>query len=250
MTAVVTLSMAATPLVALGVERLRRRSTRPLADDVERADGLRGRLLVIGFGRFAQVVSQPLLARGCEVSLIEIDVDMIRAAASFGFKVYYGDGTRLDVLRASGASEAQAILVCVDDAAAADRIVELCQAEFPGAKLFVRAYDRGHAMRLVRAGVDYQVRETFESALAFGRAVLAGLGTDPVRLEEIMEDVRRRDDERLDLQVAGGLQAGRTLIRGNVATPVPEPLVAPRHEGRIIAVDTASRPDDAAAGAR
>ena len=70
------------------------------------------------------MVSQPLLARGMEVALIETDVEMIRAAGSFGFKVYYGDGTRLDVLRASGAANAEAILVCVDKPEVADRIVE------------------------------------------------------------------------------------------------------------------------------
>src|SRR5690606_21224200 len=103
---------------------------------------------------------------------IENDVEMIQAAGNFGFKVYYGDGTRLDVLRASGAGSAEAILVCVDKPDAADRIVELARAEFPLTRLFVRAFDRGHSLRLVKAGVDYEIRETFESALAFGGAVL------------------------------------------------------------------------------
>ncbi|MFX4609054.1 NAD-binding protein, partial [Acinetobacter baumannii] len=68
------------------------------AEGVDAADGLRGQVLIIGFGRFAQVVSQPLLARDVDVSIIENDVEMIQAAGNFGFKVYYGDGTRLDTL--------------------------------------------------------------------------------------------------------------------------------------------------------
>ncbi len=100
-------------------------------DGVDEADGLRGRVLFIGFGRFAQVASQALFARGVELSLIENDEGMIRAAANFGFKVHYGDGTRLDVLHASGSATAEAILVCVDKPEVADRMVALCQASFP-----------------------------------------------------------------------------------------------------------------------
>lgn len=117
----------------------------------------------------------------------------IRAAGTFGFKVYYGDGTRLDVLRASGAGRAEAILVCVDKPDVADRIVALVKAEFPHARLFVRAFDRGHSLRLVKAGVDYQIRETFESALNFGGAVLRDMGLDEDAVADTIEDVRQRD---------------------------------------------------------
>ncbi len=227
MTAIVILSMALTPIVTIVVGKLIPEREVSM-DGVEEADGLTGRVLLIGFGRFSQVVSQALLARNMEVSLIENDVEMIRSAGEFGFKVYYGDGTRLDVLRASGAATAEAIVVCVDKPDAADKIVQLVKAEFPFAKLFVRAYDRGHVLRLVAAGVDYQIRETFESAMAFGHRLLLDLGIDPGVAEETIDDVRRRDDERLDLQIAGGLTAGRWLMRGNMATPRPEPLSKPR----------------------
>jgi len=231
MTAIVILSMALTPLIAPLVERLLPKRAESL-DGIDVADGLSGRVVIVGFGRFAQVVSQPLLARCIDVSLIETDVEMIRAAGTFGFKVYYGDGTRLDVLRASGAGTAEAILVCVDKPETADRIVELCKAAFPRAKLYVRAFDRGHVLRLVEAGVDYQVRETFESALVFGRAVLVGLGTDDAVADEVIADVRRRDEERLELQIAGGITAGRSLLRGNMPTPQPAPLTVPRRPGQ------------------
>jgi glutathione-regulated potassium-efflux system protein KefB len=233
LTAIVILSMALTPLLVMALNRLLPEPQASM-DGIEAADGLEGRVLMIGFGRFAQLVSQPLLARGVEVSLIERDVEMIQAAATFGFKVYYGDGTRLDVLHASGAGQAEAILVCVDKPEVADRIVELVKSEFPLAKLLVRAYDRGHSMRLVQAGVDFQIRETFESALAFGKRALIELGVDEVEAAETIRDVRRRDNERFELQLAGGIAAGRWLMRGNMPTPTPEPFSVPRQEGEVI----------------
>lgn len=237
-TAIVILSMALTPLVVIALNRLLP-APKESMDGIEAAAGLEGRVLLVGFGRFAQVVSQPLLARGIEVALIETDVEMIRAASTFGFKVYYGDGARLDVLRASGADTAEAILVCVEKPEVADKIVELVKAEFPLAKLLVRAFDRGHSLRLIEAGVDFQIRETFESALTFGKRTLIELGVDEVEAAEIVRDVRRRDTERLELQVAGGIQAGRWLMRGNMATPTPEPFSVPRHGGKALNTEAA-----------
>nr|WP_208408413.1 monovalent cation:proton antiporter-2 (CPA2) family protein [Variibacter gotjawalensis] len=238
LSAIVILSMALTPLVLIA-ERKLVKPPAPSMDGIDRADGLKGRVLVIGFGRFAQIAAQALLTQKVEVSLIETDVEMIRAAGRFGFKVHYGDGTRLDVLRASGAETAEAILVCVDKPDAADHIVELVRAEFPHAKLFVRAFDRGHSLRLIKAGVEFQVRETFESALTFGRTVLTQLGVTEEEADDIVADVRRRDEERLELQVVSGIEAGRSLIRGNMPTPVPEPFVKPRVDASKASPDAA-----------
>jgi glutathione-regulated potassium-efflux system protein KefB len=225
--AIVILSMALTPVVVMLVQRFVRPAP-PSMEGIDAAADLKGNVLVIGFGRFAQVVCQALLPRKIDVSIIDNDVDMIRAAGNFGFKVHYGDGTRLDVLRASGAENAEAILVCVDKPAAADHIVAVARAEFPHAKLFVRSFDRGHTLRLIAARVDYQIRETFESALTFGHAVLTELGLSSDEADEAIADVRRRDRERLELQVVGGLTAGRSLWRGNMPTPMPEPFTPPR----------------------
>jgi len=244
MTAIVILSMALTPLLVIAMNRLMP-AERQSMEGIDAAEDLHGRVLFVGFGRFAQVVSQPLLAKGMDVSIIETDVEMIRAAGQFGFKVYYGDGTRLDTLRASGAGTAEAILVCVDKQEVADRIVELAKAEFPHAKLFVRAFDRGHAIRLINAGVDYQLREVLESALVFGRQVLVKLGVDEAEADEILLDVRRRDEQRLEMQIAGGLRAGLTLMRGNIATTQPAPLVVPRREGEGLNKEAADMIADA-----
>ncbi|MGO4666261.1 monovalent cation:proton antiporter-2 (CPA2) family protein [Bosea sp. 2YAB26] len=235
--ATVILSMALTPLLVLALDRFLPPEQTSL-DGVEIASGLHGSALMIGFGRFGQVASQTLLARGCSVSIIEVDVELIRAASNFGFKVYYGDGTRREILHAAGAERAQVILVCVDNRVTADRIVAMAQAEFPHAKLFVRAYDRGHAMDLIRSNVEYQIRETFESAMLFGAAALRSMGLSEEEVAEIAEDVRRRDDERLDLQVASDIHAGNDLLHGN--TPIPTPLTAPKAPGKILG----SAPDD------
>ncbi len=235
--AIVILSMALTPLRVFALRWLLPRAV-PSMEGVDKAEDLTGKVLMIGFGRFGQVASQALLARGIEVSIIDTGTDMIRSAADFGFKVYYGDGTRLDVLRASGAQQAQAIAVCIRDEAASLRIVELVRHEFPHARLLVRAYDRQHALKLIGADVDYQIREVFESASAFGVAALRLLGVPEQEAADIGDDVRRRDAERLQLQVTGGLKAGRDLMHGNRIKP--QPLTAPKKSGQALSPETAA----------
>jgi len=236
-TAVVVLSMALTPLLVITLRRVTPKKSVSL-EGVEAADGLAGSVLVIGFGRFGQVVSQALLARDADVAIIDSDVEMIRSAEEFGFKIYYGDGTRLDVLHASGAHTARAIAVCIDDRKAANRIVELVRSEFPQARLLVRSFDRQHALELVHAGVDYQIRETFESAMQFGAAALRELGLSEQEAEQISAEVRRRDAERFELEMAGGRDAGRDLVRGS--TWKPTPLLNPRREGQVLSAEPAS----------
>ncbi|MEO8668733.1 MAG: monovalent cation:proton antiporter-2 (CPA2) family protein [Bauldia sp.] len=242
--AAVILSMALTPLAPFVIRKLL--PPKPISlDGIEVPDGLSGTALIIGFGRFGQVASQALLSRGIDVSIIDDDTEMIRSAGRFGFKIYYGDGTRLDVLRAAGAGTAKAIAVCIDNPVGADRIVELIKSEFPLARLLVRSFDRGHTLRLIGAGVDYQIRETFESALAFGEAALRELGTSPEEAAEIVAEVRRRDEERLELQMAEGIFAGRDLVRG--AQPVPTPLSAPKRPSQALSEETAAVQEPAAA---
>ena len=231
LTAIVIISMVLTPLAIIG---LRRMMPRPIEnmDGIDLADGLDGSVLVIGFGRFGQVAAQPLLLRGIDVSIIDNDVEMIKAAASFGFKVYYGDGTRLDILHAAGGGRARAVLVCVDKAETAVRIVEHLKAEFPLVPVLARAWDRGAALDLIHAGVDFQIRETLESAFVFGQTTLRTLGLDAADADEIMQDVRRRDTERLEMQLTGGIYAGTGLLKGNA--PTPAPLAQPRKPGQVM----------------
>ena len=117
-------------------------------------------------------------------------------------------------------------MVCIDNKDAANRIVELVKSEFPQAALMVRAFDRGHALDLVKAGVEAQIRETFESALVFGGQALEQLGLDPHEALETVADIRQRDADRFDLEITGGIYAGVGLLHGNA--PVPGPLFNPR----------------------
>jgi len=115
-------------------------------------------------------------------------------------------------------------MVCVDDPKAALQIVELAQHEFSQAKLLVRSYDRGHAVELIRAGVDYQIRETVESAYLMGAEGLRALGYAEVDIEEAAEDIRQRDTKRLSEQVQGDVMSGRDQLHYQ---PIPEPLSGP-----------------------
>lgn len=239
LTATVIISMALTPLGVLALRWLEAAEAASL-DGIDVPDGLDGCVLMVGFGRFGQVASQSLLARGYNVSIIDTDLDMIRSAAGFGFKVYYGDGTRLDVLHASGAGRARAVAVCIDDRLAADRIVELVQSEFPMTQLLVRAYDREHALHLIHHGVDQYVRETFESAMTFGEMALRALGVAPDEAAEVSAEVRRRDAERVEVELASGLAAGSQLLIGNERKPKPVPFTPPQRTARSLSEETAA----------
>lgn len=237
LTAIVVLSMVLTPLFVIVLKRLTPKVQASL-EGVEEANGLTGSVLIIGFGRFGQVMSQSLLARDVDVTIIDSDIEMIRSAEEFGFKIYYGDGTRLDVLHSSGADSARAIAVCIDDRAATTRIVELARHQFPQARLLVRSYDREHSLELINAGVDYQIRETFESAVDFGAAALVELGVPADEAERIATEIRRRDAERFEIEMAGGLRAGAGLMHNNTS-PKPTPFTTPKREGQALSEETA-----------
>ena len=227
LTAIAAITMLLGPLVATFTETLLRRLNPPDTREPDDFSEARGSVLVIGFGRFGQIVSQCLLAEDIDVTTIDNDPEMIQDAAGFGFKVYYGDGTRLDVLRAAGAGEARLVAVCIDNRQAASRIVDLVHAEFPGTKLYVRSYDRRHTLQLIAKGVDFELRETYESALVFGRSTLEALGLDSERAAATEQFVRARDLDRLAVQQAEGLSAGTDLLSTRM---VHEPLSTPARE--------------------
>ena len=238
LTAIVVLSMVLTPLFVILLKRFAPKVQASM-EGVEKANDLSGSVLIIGFGRFGQVMSQSLLARDVDVTIIDNDIDMIRSAEEFGFKIYYGDGTRLDALHASGAHSARAIAVCIDGKESVNKIVELVKAEFPLVRLLVRSYDREHALELINAGVDYQIRETFESAVNFGAAALVELGVPEDEAARIAEEIRRRDAERFELEMAGGsLRAGASAMYNNTV-PKPTPFTTPKRESKALSQETA-----------
>lgn len=222
MTAIIIISMVLTPLMMIVMERLRPAAAVDMEgiDPVTGAD-LRGNVLLIGFGRVGQMVSQPLLMRGHSISAIDNDTEMIQAASTFGFKVWYGDGGRLDILHAAGAGSADLVIVATDKKETNTHIVQLLKHEFPLVPVMARAFDRGHAMELMAAGVDYQMRETYESALEMGREALLRLGASPEEAGELMATHRARDLDRLAMQSVEGIYSGRDLLLGNKDRPAP-----------------------------
>ncbi len=235
LTAIVVLSMVLTPIVGILFKRFTETKNSINLDNVTVAEGLSGSILMIGFGRFGQVTSQLLLARGVDVTIIDNDIDMIQNAEKFGFKIYYGDGCRLDILHASGAATAQAIVVCVDSKETTNRIVELVTHEFPLAKLLVRSYDREHSLYLVKQKVDYMIRETFESAIKFGGVILQELGVEQDEVQRITDEIRDRDEERFETEIAADdVYAGVGLQYTHTHPRPTAPLIRPKQTGRIL----------------
>ncbi|MGV3550800.1 monovalent cation:proton antiporter-2 (CPA2) family protein [Rhizobium sp.] len=225
--AIVTITMALTPVVSILPRYLAPAEEREeLDEDFEGAQG--AEVFMIGFSRFGQIVAQILLAGGRSVTVIDQSADRIRQASRFGFRIYFGDGTRKDVLEAAGIAKARIIAVCTNHKDITDRIVDIVQAEYPEARIYARSYDRVHTLSLRSKGVEYEVRETIESALLFGRKTLEGLGMDEADATAIADDIRKRDEARLQLQAVDGIAAGRELM---LSQPMqPEPLIKPRKE--------------------
>lgn len=241
LTAMITLTMALTPL-SLKLHRKLMTSPEDEEEMYVDFDDAEANILMIGFSRFGHIAAQHLLAEGVDVTILDSSPARIRNAARFGFKVYYGDGRRLDVLRAAGAASAEVICVCVSGRDATDEIVSLVKSEFPLAKLFVRSYDRVHTLDLIERGVDYEIRETYESAMVFGTKTLEALGVAPERATEVADDVRRRDTERLAAQQVKGVYAGMDVLYGS--TLEPEPLTAPKKTAEALSEETAEITDE------
>ena len=210
--AVVTLSMATTPFLMMVTANARREAEQaPGEREGPKPDGANA--IVVGFGRFGQGVTQMLLASNIPVTMVDTDIEMIDVAAGFGAKVYFGDGTRLDLLRQAGAAEAEMIFFCMDGDQMTPDLVEAVHETFPKAAIYVRAFDRRALIRLRGTPVSAVVREVMESAVKMARIALsdAGLSEEAVRRAEDM--FRASDRERLKLQIeAGDVRVARDRI--------------------------------------
>ncbi|MGF1550060.1 MAG: cation:proton antiporter [Sphingomonadaceae bacterium] len=203
--AIVTVSMAATPFLMKVNEWLQQRYERRVGD--ERADDEideTSSAIIVGYGRFGQTVAQMLLAKGITITLIDNRQRQIDLTREFGFKVYYGDGRRADLLRGAGAGEAQAILFCIGDSDLGPDDLEPILEAFPQAAVFVRAYDRLHVIRLDGLDLAGVVRDLFESAVYMGRMALKVFDHDDKEIDRVEAEFRRRDALRLEAQSKTG----------------------------------------------
>ena len=218
--AIVTLSMALSSQSGRALALVRREPERETMEEDYADAG--GAVLVVGFGRFGQMVAQPLVAEGASVTFLDHDADRIREAGRFGRRVHFGDGTRRDVLQAAGAAQARAIVVCTDAPATTDAAVAMAAREFPRARLLARAYDRIHAVQLLNGGPDAVVRETAAAGLALGSETLAALGYDAAERRAVIERVRERDEARLGEQRDAARDAADRAA--TIAAIAPEPV--------------------------
>ncbi len=213
--AVVTVSMATTPFLMKLNNWLDRRAV--LREDTSHLEGpehsLATRAIVVGYGRFGQTVAQMLMAKNVSVTLIDLKPAQIEISGNFGMKVYFGDGTRLDLLRIAGAEEAEAILFCTDDREFDARQLEPILKAFPQAAIFVRAFDRRHVMRLDGLDLAGIFREVFDSAVLMGRQALVRLGIEEPEAQRVEHEYRERDALRLEGQSkSGDLHATQDLM--------------------------------------
>jgi monovalent cation:proton antiporter-2 (CPA2) family protein len=207
--AVVTLSMVSTPFLMRLIESLQRRlpATETIHEGPEFSPETNA--IVVGYGRFGQTVAQMLQAKRIPVTLIDLEAEMIERAEEFGTKVYYGDGTRLDLLRQAGAESAEAILFCHDDAALGPERLKPIMEAFPHALIMVRVFDRRQMIALDGLDIPLMQREVFESAVVMGSAALRQLGIAEREVARVEREYRTRDSERLQMQSeTGDLHAG------------------------------------------
>ncbi|HET9159411.1 MAG TPA: cation:proton antiporter, partial [Caulobacteraceae bacterium] len=198
LTAAVALSMAATPLLVIGWQRLSRARSHEAPPEDNEFEETAPQAVVAGYGRFGQIVARVLQVNGFRVSTLDVSVEQIALLRRFGRRVYYGDAGRLDLLRAAGCDTAEILVVAIDDRDRAKEIVTLARESFPKLTVLARAFDRRHAYDLLNAGAHVTERETFEGGLAMAAEALTALGWRAYRAERATRLFRRHDERLFD----------------------------------------------------
>ncbi len=218
LTIVVTLSMAATPIL-LKIEELlsRRRKTAPTYDTMPENDK---HVIIAGFGRFGQIVARVLTAKRIPFTALDIDAEQVEFVKRFGSQAFYGDASRPEILDAADAHAARAFVLAIDDVEASMRTAELVRTRYPDLPIYARARNRAHAHRLLDLGVTYLQRATFLSALDVTKQLLKGLGTPAREAERVTHTFRAHDERRLteDYKLASDLERLRERARSDVKT--------------------------------
>ena len=193
---VVTLSMMTTPLLLALDDWLLRLNPkpRPVYDAMPEADG---HVIIAGFGRVGQVIARVLRAKRIPFTALEVSSEQVDFVRQFGAQIYYGDASRLDILRAAQAAKASAFVLAIDDVEASLKTAEVVRTHFPSLKIYARARNRQHAYRLLDLGVETLERETFESSVLMAKDLLRGLGTRESEVKRVADLFRKVDRKRL-----------------------------------------------------
>ena len=196
LTITVALSMATTPLLLILHDWVEARKGGP--ERAADAVSPEGPVIIAGFGRFGQIVGRLLLANDIRAVVLDHDPDQVESLRKFGYRVFYGDATRLDLLEAAGARNARLLVNAIDDVDASLKLVDRVRANFPDLPILSRARNVTHYFELRLRGVTVAERETFESALKVGRAALETLGVDRLRARELADAFRRHNIASVD----------------------------------------------------
>ena len=201
-TVTVASSMALTPLTLIAYNRWCSRGLSSLPEPENEAFQDRPDAIVAGFGRFGQIAARLLIVNGFKISTLDSSAEQVELIRRFGRRVYYGDATRLDLLRASGAADAKLLIIAIDDRDQAEKLVEIATQYFPNLRILARAYDRRHAYRLLDKGAHVVERETFEAGLTLGAEALKTLGFKDFQAARAAR-LFRRHDENVFQELAG-----------------------------------------------
>jgi glutathione-regulated potassium-efflux system ancillary protein KefC/glutathione-regulated potassium-efflux system protein KefB len=200
---VVTLSMMLAPFLLGLHDRVRKALLAAIPgvpfDTIDETDS---RVIIAGFGRVGQIVSRVLRARRIKFTALDSSQTHVDFVRRFGNRIYYGDASRLDLLRAAGAESAEVFVLAIDDMDSSVRTAELVHTHFPGLKIIARARNRQHAFSLMDLGVDYIIRETYGSSLELAETVLTQLGEAPAAAHAAVKKFRQHDEKTLSEQYA------------------------------------------------
>jgi CPA2 family monovalent cation:H+ antiporter-2/glutathione-regulated potassium-efflux system protein KefB len=210
--AIVTLSMVTTPFLMMATRGIRERPEgKKEVREGPHEDGANA--IVVGYGRFGQTVAQMLIAADIPVTMIDTDIEMIDIARDFGAQVWFGDGTRIDMLRQAGAAEAELIVFCIDGDQLTEPFLQAVHQAFPNAQVHARVFDRRALVRLKDAPIASMAREVMESAVVLARKALKGLDVALGDIDRAEQMYRKSDKERLTVQYEGGdVRAAREHI--------------------------------------
>ncbi|MBY0452665.1 MAG: NAD-binding protein, partial [Bdellovibrionaceae bacterium] len=176
---VVTLSMLTTPLVMLVYDRVICSLEQGSLQEADVIENDHDKVIIAGFGRFGQIIGRLLHANKITATVLDYEPEQINLLRRFGFKVYYGDATRLDLLEAAGIAEAEILIVAIDEVESNIALAKLAKEHYPHLKVFARARNIQHVFELMDLKVEGIERETFEASLRMGTSVLQSLGWSP-----------------------------------------------------------------------
>jgi glutathione-regulated potassium-efflux system ancillary protein KefC len=198
LTLAVALSMALTPLLVILHDRWLASRSKKAEREPDAIDDAHSQVIIAGFGRFGQIVGRLLFASGIKATVLDHDPDRVESLRTFGFKVHYGDATRIDLLRAAGADRARLFVLAVDDPDTSVRLAETLKENFPKLPIVARVRDVAHWQRLRALGLEVVERETFESAIVIGRRALEVLGVRPYEARERADQFRAHNVQTLE----------------------------------------------------